>query len=158
MARVFLPATDEPAPPPDPGPGGEKVLVVDDDPGILQLVGRTLTSAGYRVQAVNCPTKALDSYHAAALEPFQLVLSDVRMPQMNGYEVLERLHASPQHRSTPVIVISAIDQMESVIRCIQLGAEDYLPKPFNPTLLRARVGAVLEKKRLRDEIDRHSGA
>jgi sigma-B regulation protein RsbU (phosphoserine phosphatase) len=74
------------------------------------------------------------------------------MPEMNGYEVLERLKAERELRNIPVIMISALNEMDSVIRCIELGAEDYLPKPFNPTLLRARLGACLEKKRLRDEV------
>src|SRR5258708_8695433 len=75
------------------------------------------------------------------------------MPDMNGYEVLERMKAAGgEMRNIPVIMISALNELESVIRCIELGAEDYLPKPFNPTLLRARVGASLEKKRLRDEV------
>ncbi len=74
------------------------------------------------------------------------------MPDMNGYQVLERMKAGVELRDIPVIMISALSEIESVIRCIELGAEDYLPKPFNPTLLRARVGASLEKKRLRDEV------
>jgi sigma-B regulation protein RsbU (phosphoserine phosphatase) len=75
------------------------------------------------------------------------------MPGMNGYEVLERMKAvGAELRNIPVIMISALSEIESVVRCIELGAEDYLPKPFNPTLLRARVGASLEKKRLRDEV------
>jgi len=73
---------------------------------------------------------------------------------MNGYEVLEHMHGDEVLRHTPVIMISAIDQLDSVIRCLELGAEDYLPKPFNPTLLRARVGATLEKKHLRDQLVR----
>jgi phosphoserine phosphatase RsbU/P len=74
------------------------------------------------------------------------------MPAMNGYEVLEHLKADGTLRDLPVIMISALDEIESVVRCIELGAEDYLPKPFNPTLLRARIGASLEKKRLRDAV------
>jgi len=77
------------------------------------------------------------------------------MPELNGYEVLERIRGDERLHHIPVIMISAVDQVESVVRCIELGAEDYLPKPFNPTLLRARVGASLEKKRLRDEIVAH---
>ena len=77
------------------------------------------------------------------------------MPELNGYEVLERMRADAKLRGIPVIMISAVDELDSVIRCIELGAEDYLPKPFNPTLLRARVGASLEKKRLRDQVDAH---
>ena len=74
------------------------------------------------------------------------------MPNFNGYEVLERMKADGRLRHIPVIMISAIDELDSVIRCIELGAEDYLPKPFNPTLLRARVGAALERKRLHDQV------
>jgi DNA-binding response OmpR family regulator len=73
------------------------------------------------------------------------------MPELNGYEVLERMRADERLRHVPVIMISAMDQVESVVRCIELGAEDYLPKPFDPVLLRARIGACLEKKRLRDQ-------
>ena len=84
-------------------------------------------------------------------EPFDLVLLDVMMPEMNGYQVLEQLKADANLRAIPVIVLSALDEIGSVVRCIELGAEDYLPKPFDPVLLRARIGACLEKKRLRDQ-------
>ena len=82
---------------------------------------------------------------------FDLVLLDILMPEMDGFEVLARLKSDPARRDLPVIVISAQDEMESVIRCIGMGAEDFLPKPFDPLLLRARLGACLEKKRLRDQ-------
>src|SRR5215468_6290111 len=85
-------------------------------------------------------------------EPFDLVLLDIMMPQLNGYEVLERMKADPRLRHIPVIMISAVDEIDSVIRCIELGAEDYLPKPFSATLLRARVGACLERKQLHDQL------
>ena len=81
-----------------------------------------------------------------------LVLLDIMMPDMSGYEVLERLKADPNLRHIPIIMISAVDEIESVIRCVELGAEDYLSKPFNPTLLRARVGASLERKHLHDQV------
>jgi adenylate cyclase len=81
---------------------------------------------------------------------FDLVLLDIMMPELNGYQVLEHLKNSPNWRDLPVIMISALDEMDSVVRCIELGAADYLSKPFNPVLLRARVGACLEKKRLSD--------
>ncbi len=74
------------------------------------------------------------------------------MPNVNGYEVLAAMKADERLRHIPVIMISAVDEIDSVIRCIELGAEDYLPKPFNPTLLRARVGACLERKRLHDQV------
>ena len=76
------------------------------------------------------------------------------MPRMSGIEVLEAMRAEPALAATPVIMISAATELETVVRCIELGAEDYLPKPFNPVLLRARLGTVLEKKRLRDEVRR----
>jgi class 3 adenylate cyclase len=77
-------------------------------------------------------------------------LLDIMMPGLNGYQVLERLKASPELRDIPVIMISALDEIDGIVRCIEMGAEDYLPKPFNPVILRARVEASLEKKRLRD--------
>ena len=80
-----------------------------------------------------------------------MVLLDVMMPEMNGYETIELIKTDPELRDIPVIMISAVDEMESVVRCIKLGAEDYLPKPFNATLLQARVSASLEKKRMRDQ-------
>jgi class 3 adenylate cyclase len=83
--------------------------------------------------------------------PFDLVLLDIMMPGMNGYEVLQHLKADSTLRDVPVIMISALNEIDSVVRCIEMGAEDYLPKPFNPVLLRARIGASLEKKRLRDQ-------
>jgi class 3 adenylate cyclase len=85
-----------------------------------------------------------------AQQPFDLVLLDIMMPEMNGYQVLERLKSDAALRHIPVIMISALEEIDSVVRCIEMGAEDYLPKPFNPVLLRARIGACLEKKRLRD--------
>jgi putative two-component system response regulator len=82
---------------------------------------------------------------------FDLVLLDVMMPGLNGYEVLQRMKTNGDTRNIPVIMISALNEIESIVRCIELGAEDYLPKPFDPVLLKARVGASLEKKRLRDQ-------
>jgi class 3 adenylate cyclase len=83
-------------------------------------------------------------------KPFDLVLLDIQMPEMNGYEVLERVKADEALRHIPVIVISAVSEVDSVARCVQLGAEDYLFKPFNPVLLKARIISSLENKRLRD--------
>ena len=83
-------------------------------------------------------------------EDFDLVLLDILMPDINGYQVLEQMKSDPELRHIPVIMISALDEIDSVVRCIEIGAEDYLSKPFNPVLLRARLGASLEKKRLRD--------
>ena len=83
-------------------------------------------------------------------EPFDLMLLDMEMPEMNGMEVLLAVKNNPQLSGLPVIVISGADQIENAVRCIEAGAEDYLPKPFNPTLLRARATSSIEKKRLRD--------
>ena len=83
--------------------------------------------------------------------PFDLLLLDIAMPEMDGFEVLEHLARDLRQRDLPVIVTSAVEGMDSVVRCIECGAEDYLPKPVNPVLLKARIGASLEKKRLRDQ-------
>src|SRR5262245_38549921 len=126
------------------------LLVVDDNDDNRYTLTRRLAREGYtRLMTANDGRQALD---VLAAQPIDLVLLDIMMPELNGYEVLERMKADERLRHVPVIMISAVDQIESVIRCIEMGAEDYLPKPFNPTLLRARVGASLEKKRLRDEI------
>jgi sigma-B regulation protein RsbU (phosphoserine phosphatase) len=86
---------------------------------------------------------------------FDLVLLDVMMPKVDGYQVLAWIKDQPRLRDLPVIMISALNEMSSVVRCVELGAVDYLLKPFNPVILKARLGATLEKKRLRDEIDAH---
>ena len=126
------------------------VLVVDDNDDNRFTLLMRLEACGYEniVTAEN-GREALEKMRAG---PIDLVLLDIMIPEMNGYEVLEHLKADTELRDLPVIVISALDEMDSVIKCIELGAEDYLAKPFNPTLLRARVGASLEKKRLRDEV------
>jgi len=132
-----------------PAPNTEtgNILVVDDNAANREMLSRRLTRAGHRVQVVaNGP----DALTLLRQQPIDLVLLDVLMPQMSGYEVLQRLTAEEALREIPVLMISALDEMDSVVRCIELGAEDYLPKPFDPVLLRARIGACLEKKRLRD--------
>ena len=96
---------------------------------------------------------AEDGHQALELlrsEEFDVVLLDIIMPEMDGYQVLDRVKSNPDTRDIPVIVISALDEIDSAVRCIEIGAEDYLPKPFNPVLLRARLNASLEKKNLRD--------
>ncbi|MDC0834573.1 guanylate cyclase [Leptolyngbya valderiana BDU 20041] len=124
------------------------VLVVDDNEANRDLLRRRLKRQGYRV------TVAEDGFRALELmreQPFDLVLLDIMMPRMNGYQVLEQVKADSDLRDIPVLVISALDDLDSVVKCIELGAEDYLPKPFNPILLKARIGACLEKKRLHDQ-------
>ena len=124
------------------------ILAVDDTPTNLSLLAELLKDR-YRLKVATNGEKALE---LASSSPPDLILLDVMMPGLNGYEVLERLHGDPRLRHVPVIMISAVDEIDSVIRCIELGAEDYLPKPFNPTLLRARIGASLERKRLHDAV------
>jgi phosphoserine phosphatase RsbU/P len=129
------------------------LLVVDDSDDNRYTLTRRLAREGYtRVVTANDGRQALD---LLAVERVDLVLLDIMMPGLNGYEVFERMRADERLRHVPVIMISAVDELESVVRCIELGADDYLPKPFNPTLLRARVGASLEKKRLRDQLVVH---
>jgi CheY-like chemotaxis protein len=125
------------------------LLVVDDNEDNRYTLTRRLAREGY--DTVVTAANGREALELLAARRFDLVLLDVMMPELNGYEVLERLRADDRLRHVPVIMISALDQLESVVRCIELGAEDYLPKPFNPVLLRARVGACLEKKRLRDQ-------
>jgi sigma-B regulation protein RsbU (phosphoserine phosphatase) len=129
---------------------GPALLVVDDNEDNRYTLTRRLTREGYsNLTTATNGREALDLLQA---KPFDLILLDIMMPDMNGYEVLERMKAGAELRDIPVIMISALNELDSVVRCIELGAEDYLAKPFNPTLLRARVGASLEKKRLRDEV------
>jgi class 3 adenylate cyclase/CheY-like chemotaxis protein len=124
-----------------------RILVVDDNPSIRDLLSRRLTHAGHQVTTASEGAAALA---LVAADPPDLVLLDIMMPGMSGFEVLCRLKADPETGKVPVIMISALDEIDSVVRCIEAGAEDFLPKDFNPVLLRARVDAALEKKRMRD--------
>ena len=131
-------------------PAEAALLVVDDIEDNRYTLTRRLNREGYtNLTAAANGREALEILQG---KPIDLVLLDIMMPDMNGYEVLERLKADVNLRHIPVIMISAVDEIESVIRCIELGADDYLSKPFNPTLLRARVGASLERKRLHDQV------
>jgi len=135
-----------------------RLLVVDDNADNRDVLTRRLRRLGYeRVDTAEDGEEALAMLRreATAKAPYDAVLLDVMMPRMNGVQVLEALAADPALRDTPAIMISAATELDTVVRCIELGAEDYLPKPFNPILLRARLGTVLEKKRLRDEVARH---
>ena len=158
-AELTPPAATEAGPPADSrtGPAGPvaagRLLVVDDDAQNRELLARRLERLGYRVAQAEHGRAALEKL---AAEPFDLLLLDVVMPELDGYQVLQRLQADGRLRDLPVIVLSASDETESAVRCIQLGAEDYLPKPFDVVLLRARIGASLEKKRLRDQEQRHA--
>jgi adenylate cyclase len=126
------------------------LLVVDDiEDNRYALTGRLAREGYTNVATASDGEQALELLSA---KPFDLVLLDIMMPKVTGYQVLERMKAEDKLRHIPVIMISAVDEIDSVVRCIGLGAEDYLPKPFNPTLLRARVGACLERKRLHDQV------
>lgn len=127
--------------------GAGRILVVDDTEANRDLLARRLTRHGHEVETVESGVLAIARLRA---EQFDVVLLDIMMPVMNGYEVLEVLKHDGALRHIPVIVITAIDDMSSIVRCIELGAEDHLPKPFNASLLKARIDASLAKKRLRD--------
>jgi len=125
------------------------ILVVDDEETNRYTLVRRLERAGYAdIATAENGRAALDMLRA---RPFDLVMLDIMMPELDGYEVLRQLKVDMRLRHVPVIMISAIDDIASVVKCIELGAEDYLPKPFNSVLLSARIGASLEKKRLRDQ-------
>ena len=128
------------------------ILVVDDNQENRDMLARRLARQGYEALSA---AGGLPALQTLAARPVDLVLLDVMMPDLDGYAVLQRLKADPALRSIPVLMISALDEIESVVRCIQLGAEDYLNKPFDPVLLQARVGACLEKKQLHDQEARH---
>jgi CheY-like chemotaxis protein len=124
------------------------LLIVDDNDINRDVLARHLGRQGYSTAAAENGRRALEMVQT---QKFDLVLLDVMMPEIDGYEVLRYLKADTHLRDIPVIMISALDEIESVVRCIEMGAEDYLPKPFDPVLLQARIGACLEKKRLRDQ-------
>jgi signal transduction histidine kinase len=123
------------------------ILVVDDNRMNRIKLSRSLEQQGHTVDLAEDGQQALNLLHA---QPFDVVLLDIIMPGMDGYQVLEAIKMHPELRDLPVIVISALDEIDSAVRCIEMGAEDYLPKPFNPVLLRARLNASLQKKKLRD--------
>jgi len=127
------------------------LLVVDDNAMNRDLLSRQLARAGFMVQTAESGAEALRIMDG---RDFDLVLLDVIMPEMDGLEVLRRVKSDPHLAETPVIVLSSLDDVESAIRCIELGADDFLHKPFHPTLLQARIGASLEIRRRRDEHDR----
>src|SRR5436305_10805095 len=129
-------------------PSSSSLLVVDDNSMNRIMLSRYLAKLGYQAILVENGRQALDKLQG---EPYDLVLLDVDMPELDGYQVLEQLKANPRLRDIPVIMISAVEELESVVKCIELRAQDYLPKPFNPILLRARLTACLERKRLRDQ-------
>src|SRR6195256_5905562 len=123
-------------------------LVGDDNKVNRLMLTRSLRVKGHTVAAAENGRVALEMLQR---ETFDLLLLDMEMPEVDGFQVLERLINDRQLRDLPVIVTSSLEGVENVVRCIELGAEDYLSKPVNPVLLKARIGASLEKKRLRDQ-------
>lgn len=130
----------------NPSPG--RLLVVDDNKVNRLLLGRGLEQQGHQVTFAENGRQALQLLRS---QPFDIVLLVIQMPELDGYQVLEQLIGDPELRDIPVIMTTAMEELDSVVKCIELGAEDYLNKPVNPILLRARVNASLEKKRLRDQ-------
>ncbi|NIR28484.1 MAG: adenylate/guanylate cyclase domain-containing response regulator [Gammaproteobacteria bacterium] len=128
---------------------GSQILIVDDEPLNVDLLEQELEDLGQEVFTARNGRQALEFI---GKHRWDIVLLDIIMPGMNGDEVLEHLHAGGLLVDLPVIVISSSGDLKRVVRCIELGAEDYVTKPFNPTLLKARVRATLEKKRLRDKM------
>ncbi|MBM3844944.1 MAG: response regulator [Verrucomicrobia bacterium] len=129
-------------------PSGGRLLVVEDEPDGQALLRMLLENSGYSLEMAEDGQRALSQLEKDKID---LVVMDLMLPEMNGYELLERMQASPSLRNVPAIVLSGAVDMDAVVRCVELGAEDFLPKPFHPVLLRTRIAAGLEKKRLRDQ-------
>jgi class 3 adenylate cyclase len=125
-----------------------RILAVDDDPMNRDMISRRLEKLGYDITDAGTGREALQKLKDGN---FDLVLLDILMPDLDGFQTLEFIKADPRLRHVPVIMLTALDDVASTVRCIEAGAEDYVPKPFNPTVLRARITASLEKKRLRDQ-------
>ncbi len=132
-------------------PDETTILVVDDVPANVRVLRDRLEKQGYEVTEAGSGAAALQKVQERAPD---LVLLDILMPEVDGYQVLERLKGDENLRHIPVIVISAVDQISSIVRCLELGAEDYLSKPFEPLLLKARIGACLDRKRAEAELRR----
>jgi class 3 adenylate cyclase len=124
------------------------ILVVDDNEMNRDMLGRRLERQGHTVLEAENGRKALEILESVKVD---LVLLDILMPELDGMQTLEMLKAHKTNRYTPVVMLSALDELDKVVRCIEIGAEDFLPKPFNQVLLTARINACLEKKRLRDQ-------
>ena len=148
LVRTVRPIEEASAPPHETG----RILVVDDNASNRDLLFRRLSHDGHQVARADSGRRALEILE---VEEFDLILLDLLMPDLNGFQVLERLKADERLHDIPVIMISGLQETDSVIRCIEAGAEDYLPKPFNPVLLRARISACLERKRWRDRERRY---
>lgn len=137
----------------DPVFAAFSVLVVDDSRTLRKILIRELNSLGFHniLEAAD----GLEAIEVVKSKPVDLMLLDMEMPELDGLGVLQHLKADETYKALPIIVISGADQFEKTIKCIEIGAEDYLPKPFDPILLRARIFSSLEKKRLRDLDRKH---
>ncbi len=125
-----------------------RMLIVDDNRVNRLLLTHALEQSGHYVSTAENGKIAMDMLRE---KPYDVILLDIDMPVMNGFEVLEALLNDSELRDLPVVMTSASDELDRVVKCIEMGAEGYLVKPLNPVLLRARVNASLEKKRLRDQ-------
>ena len=153
MIQPLSPQSSDPALPKVPTSAQEllgraRILVVDDSRMLRMGISRSLRQLG--VQHIEEAADGMAALERLEREPFDLMLLDMEMPLMDGLDVLARMQNSPQLRGLPVIVISGAECIDGVVACIEMGAEDYLPKPFSQVLLRARLTSSLEKKQLRD--------
>jgi len=149
LERIPAPvADDDEALPPSAEPG--RILVAEDNEAVRELLCDYLRSQGHEVVPARDGAEAMELLEAGDLE---LVMTDIEMPRADGFELIERLRSDPRGRAIPVIVISGHTELDGIAHCIKMGAEDYLPKPFNRVILKARVDACLEKKRLRDRTE-----
>ncbi len=123
------------------------ILIVDDEPYNIDYLEQELVDLEYKTVSAANGNEALQRVEESNPD---MILLDIMMPEMDGFEVLKLLKSDPKNRDIPVVVISAMSDIDNVVKGIELGAEDYLPKPFDPILLQARLRAGLEKKRLKD--------
>jgi adenylate cyclase len=134
------------------GSRAASILVVEDNAVHRATLVSSLQREGHRVATAEDGRRGLELLRS---EPFDVVLLDIVMPEMDGFQVLKEVKADPELRHLPVIVITSVDDMDSAVRCIEMGADDFLAKPFDPVLLRARITAGLTKKELHDLQQRH---
>jgi len=142
--RPAAPRAEAPASP----ESRKHILVVEDNDANRVMLCRRLQKHGYETTEARDGREAIDLAH---LHRYDLMLCDIMMPEVDGYQVLQTLKADEDLKALPIIMISAVDEMASVVRCIEMGAEDYLQKPYDPVLLHARINACLDKRRARDE-------
>lgn len=124
------------------------LLIVDDNTVNRFKLNLYIKSQGYSATMVESGEQAIDSLK---MEKFDLILLDLNLPGINGDEVIRRIKANREWYSIPILLISGSDEMDKITRCLELGAEDYLPKPFDPAVLKNRIGGCLEKKQLREQ-------